>query len=115
MTKLPRRVLAILPHYARLAWTLRDDPSDDAPASGLSPAKIVDAAVMLADRGGLAGLTIRRLAQDLGFSAMAVYRHIESRDELLILIVDAALGEPTDAVTTAPSWQEGLRRWGEEL
>jgi AcrR family transcriptional regulator len=44
---------------------------------------VTDRALKLADAGGLDALTIRRLAQDLGVTPMALYWHFRSKEELL--------------------------------
>lgn len=62
-------------------------------ADGLSVERIVDAALALVDAEGLDALTVRRLADDLGTGSASLYRHVASRDELLVLLVDHVLGE----------------------
>src|SRR3546814_6350577 len=76
-----------------LLW--RDHP--DAPVRGsrgpqarVSTGTVVDAATRLADADGLAAVTIRRLASELEVSTMSVYTHVNSRDDLLVLMADAA-------------------------
>ena len=54
----------------------------------LSQARIVAAAVVVLDADGLAGLTMRRVARELGTGAMSLYRHVASRDDLLDLVLD---------------------------
>src|SRR4051794_1134523 len=49
---------------------------------------VLDTAVRLLDAEGVEALTMRRLAGELGVSAMAPYRHVGSRDELLMVLVD---------------------------
>jgi AcrR family transcriptional regulator len=49
--------------------------------------------VAVADSGGLAGLTIRSLATDLGVKPMSVYHHVANKEEILDGIVDAVFGE----------------------
>ncbi|MGH2873890.1 MAG: TetR/AcrR family transcriptional regulator [Solirubrobacteraceae bacterium] len=49
---------------------------------------VLDAAIGLLDAEGVQALTMRRLASELGVSAMAPYRHVGSKDELLIVLVD---------------------------
>lgn len=49
--------------------------------------------VALADADGVDALTMRRLAQRLGFKAMALYNHVAGKDELLALMVDAVAAE----------------------
>ena len=59
----------------------------------LSRARIVQAAIAIADDEGTTPLTMRLLARELGVSTMALYRHVRSRDELLLQMADAVLAE----------------------
>ncbi|MGW0499652.1 TetR/AcrR family transcriptional regulator [Streptomyces sp. NPDC003007] len=61
--------------------------------TSLSPERIAEAAVAIADAEGLDALTMRRLAVALGVAPMAVYRYVTGKDELLELMVDHAYGE----------------------
>ena len=103
-----------LPHYAKYAWKTGGKRRAE-PSTKLNTRKVVEGAVELADREGLENLTIRNLSNHLGVSAMAIYRHISSRDELLVLMMDACLGEPPGAIRTASDWQKALREWGRAL
>lgn len=60
---------------------------------GLSAQRIVRAAIELADAEGLDGLSMRKVAERLGFTTMSIYRHIPGRDQLIDLMLDAAQGE----------------------
>lgn len=60
------------------------------PRARRSPTEVVEHAVALADRSGLASVTIRSLGEALGLSAMSVYTHVNSRDDLLVLMADHA-------------------------
>ncbi len=62
-------------------------------ADGLTIERIVGAAVALVDADGLAALTVRRLADELRTGSASLYRHVASREELLVLMVDHVLGE----------------------
>ncbi|MCU1409637.1 MAG: tetracyclin repressor, C-terminal all-alpha domain protein [Rhodoglobus sp.] len=95
------------PSWAAAAWGQRSGQRTE----GLSTERIVAAAIELADREGLAGLSIRKLGQHLGAGTMAAYRHVQSREDLVILMVDVALGPPPADIRRAASWQEGLERW----
>lgn len=99
------------PSWAAAAWGLRAGHRTD----GLSTERIVAAAIELADREGLAGLSIRKLGQQLGAGTMAAYRHVESRDDLVVLMVDAALGPPPADIRAATTWQAGLERWASAM
>ncbi|WP_309113136.1 TetR/AcrR family transcriptional regulator C-terminal domain-containing protein [Saccharothrix sp.] len=84
---------------------------------GLSTDRVVVAAVEVADEEGLAGLSMRKVAERLGFTTMSLYRHVPSRDHLVDLMRDAVLGEPTSDDPDAP-WRQRLEtavRQGWEL
>jgi AcrR family transcriptional regulator len=49
---------------------------------------VLDTAIRLLDAEGVEALTMRRLASELGVSAMTPYRHIGSKDELLMVLID---------------------------
>ncbi|MFC5819353.1 TetR/AcrR family transcriptional regulator [Nonomuraea harbinensis] len=80
-----------------LLW--RDAGGD--PRQGLSVDAIVRAGIEVADAEGLSGLSMRKVAERLGFTTMSLYRHVPSRDHLVDLMRDTAIGEPPD--TSAPS------------
>lgn len=66
-------------------------PSDSvqrAPRNTINRDILVKKAMEIADELGLAGFSIRVLAESLGVKPMAVYTHVKNKDELLTLIVD---------------------------
>lgn len=65
----------------------------------------------LADRDGLPGATLPKIAKELGVSPMSLYRHVGSKDELLVLMRDLALGAPPEVETAPDRWRAGLRQW----
>ncbi|MFF4098820.1 TetR/AcrR family transcriptional regulator C-terminal domain-containing protein [Streptomyces sp. NPDC001903] len=71
-------------------------------------ARIVRAAVEIADAEGLAGLTMRRLGAELGVSAMSLYRHVSGKEQLVALMADAAFGEQALPERPPPHWRDGL-------
>ncbi|GAA1680032.1 TetR/AcrR family transcriptional regulator [Glycomyces endophyticus] len=75
---------------------------------------VVDAAVALADREGLAAATLPRVAESLGVTKMSLYRHVGSKDELLDLMRDAANGPVPDSLAGTGPWRERLRLWATE-
>lgn len=77
---------------------------------GLSRAQIVEAAIAVADVDGLGAVSMGKVAARLGFTAMSLYRHVHSKDELILLMQDAAVGTPPEADTTG-GWRPQLERW----
>jgi TetR/AcrR family tetracycline transcriptional repressor len=87
------------PSPARRAW------------GSLSQAEIVAAALDIARSEGMAALTIRRLASELGASRMALYRHVADKEALVDLVLNAIAEHdvvPPD-IEDGP-WQDRLRR-----
>jgi len=54
---------------------------------------IVDAALRLLDRDGLDGVSMRRVADELGTGAASLYAHVANKEELLDLVLDQVVGE----------------------
>jgi AcrR family transcriptional regulator len=114
-----------------------DDPAADAPA-GATPAvtapgvipspprlhrrrrpsrrtaltldAIVTAAIETLDEAGVAGLTMRRVAERLGAGAASLYAHVSGRDELLELVFDELVGQVPLPDPDPDRWREQLRR-----
>ncbi|MFJ2240370.1 TetR/AcrR family transcriptional regulator [Streptomyces sp. NPDC087859] len=59
----------------------------------LDQEQIVQAAIVLLDEGGIENLTMRRVGSRLGITGAALYWHIKSRHELLLLAVDSVWGQ----------------------
>ena len=59
----------------------------------LTKERILQAAVALADQGGVDSLSMRKVAQELGVVPMALYKHVANKDEMLDGMVDAVVGE----------------------
>ncbi|MET3429901.1 AcrR family transcriptional regulator [Actinoplanes tereljensis] len=59
----------------------------------LSAPRIVAAAIEIADRDGMPELSMRRIATALDVSTMSLYRHVPSREELILAMIDSVLGE----------------------
>jgi AcrR family transcriptional regulator len=73
----------------------------------LTPERVVDAAVTLADERGIEAVTMRRLAKALGVEAMSLYNHVASKDELLDAMADRVMAE-FDLSTTG-DWEADIR------
>jgi AcrR family transcriptional regulator len=70
---------------------------------------IVAAAIDLLDREGLAALSMRRLAEELGTGAASLYWHVGSKDGLLDLVLDQIIGEGQVPDPDPPRWREQLK------
>ena len=54
----------------------------------LTRERIIDAAVALADSGGIDELSMRKLGAGLGVEAMSLYNHVENKDDILDGMID---------------------------
>lgn len=85
------------------------------PRTPLTREAIVAAALRVLDRDGLDGLSMRRLAEELGTGAASLYWHVRNKDELLDLI-NERLTEDLQLPPPDPShWQEQLRDLGRRM
>ncbi|WP_246486796.1 TetR/AcrR family transcriptional regulator [Kribbella qitaiheensis] len=75
----------------------------------LSRERVLRSAVAIADAGGIAALTIRSLAEDLGVKPMSVYHHVAGKAEILDSIVDLVFAE-IDLPTPGGDWEAEIRR-----
>src|SRR6201992_2671800 len=75
----------------------------------LSRARVLQAAVTLADEAGLDGFSMRGLAQELGVVPMALYKHVANKEELLDGMVDIVFSE-MQAPSPGEDWRSGLQR-----
>jgi AcrR family transcriptional regulator len=98
-----------LPASFEAAWGVGRRPPRG-PKPGLSLDRIVDAAVRIATKEGLDAVSMSRVADELDAGTMALYRYVGSKDELLALMVDAALGPPP-AAPRRGGWRAGLSGW----
>jgi AcrR family transcriptional regulator len=80
-----------------------------APRLPLTPERIVEAAVAVADEGGLVAVSMRNVARALGVEAMSLYHHVANKDALL----DALADEPYASIelpSAADPWRPAMAR-----
>ncbi len=75
----------------------------------LSRDRVLEAAVAVADAGGVGALTIRSLADKLGVKPMSVYHYVANKDEILDAIVDLVFAE-IDLPEPGGDWRGEMRR-----
>jgi AcrR family transcriptional regulator len=94
---------------ADLLWGAKKQKSKG-PKPILSIEKIVEQAVRIADREGIAALSMNSLASALGVGTMSLYRYVPGKDELVALMIDTVIGPP-QATPSGKTWRQALRRW----
>ncbi|MFB9691332.1 GntR family transcriptional regulator [Amycolatopsis plumensis] len=82
---------------------------------GLTREQLVRTAIAIADTEGLGALSMRGVAARLGVAAMAPYRYVRGKDELVLLMADAAFGERGYPAKPSGDWRERLTLGGRTL
>ena len=75
----------------------------------LTRERVIRAAVELADREGLDGLTMRRLADELGAGAMSLYHYVPHKDDLITGMVDVVFDE-IELPPSGDDWKAAMRQ-----
>ncbi|MEU6508715.1 MULTISPECIES: TetR/AcrR family transcriptional regulator C-terminal domain-containing protein [unclassified Streptomyces] len=100
----PRTTLALL-------WGEQEKPTRG-PKPKLSPERIAAAAAELADAEGLDAVSMSRVAAGFGVSAMALYRYVPGKTELVALMVESVLADaPELAGVRDGDWRAAVRAW----
>ncbi|WP_067862704.1 TetR/AcrR family transcriptional regulator [Nocardia shimofusensis] len=98
-----------LPKPIALLWGLAQE-GERGPKRGLTLDQILDTAIALADAEGVPALSMSRIAKELGFTAMSLYRYVDSKQTLVTLVLDRVIGRPPE-IAAAGGWRAGLRAW----
>src|SRR3954453_11548233 len=93
-------------------WGGRTQPTRG-PKPALSLDGIADAAIAVADAEGLAAVSMQRVAADLGYTKMSLYRYLPGKAELVALMVERGMGDPP--VLSPDAWRESLAEWTRQL
>lgn len=65
----------------------------------------------IADAEGLAAISMQRIAAELNYTKMSLYRYVRSKAELLAVMTDLAIGDPPDLGPPEDGWRVRLDRW----
>ncbi|MGE8206872.1 TetR/AcrR family transcriptional regulator [Heyndrickxia sp. NPDC080065] len=104
------KIAETLPYGVALSWGLGKQPQRG-PKRELSLQQIVDAAIAIADKDGLAAVSMSKVAASLGFTPMSLYRYVPSKDDLLLLMQDAACDITIPPIRDGASWRENIREY----
>src|SRR5215211_3223403 len=104
----PARSMALL-------WRTPGPRTGPGPKQGLSVDAIVAAAIAVADTDGLAGLSMRAVAERLGVTAMALYTYVPGKEELVDLMYDGAHAELPVHYDLGKGWRAAVTSWASNL
>ena len=96
-----------LPPGLALAWGVQP-VQRRGPKPALSVDRIVATGIEFGDRQGFEAISLQKIAAHFGVSTNALYRYVRSKDELIVLVHDKAVGLPP----ALPSgWREAATAW----
>lgn len=98
-----------LPRYLASLWGRGDDAPRRGPKPTLTIHDIARAAVAIADEHGWEAVSMKAIAESLGMTTMSLYRYVESKDDVIDVMVDEAYG-PSHPMP-GETWQERIRNW----
>jgi AcrR family transcriptional regulator len=75
----------------------------------LTRERVLQTAVRRADEGGIASVSMRKLGQELGVEAMALYHHFANKDDLVDGMVDLVFGE-IELPPSSRDWRTAMRQ-----
>ena len=78
-------------------------------------ADVLTAAREILDEEGIGSLTMANVASRVGFTTMAVYRHVRNREDMLEGVLDLVLHEIADHSDPEASWLDGVESWMREV
>ncbi|MFE6050896.1 TetR/AcrR family transcriptional regulator [Kitasatospora sp. NPDC056446] len=93
-----------------LLWGEQERPTRG-PKPSLTPGRIAEAAVAIADAEGLDAVSMNKVAAEFGMSAMALYRYVPGKAELVELMVEAVLADAPDPTAAGPHWRPRIVAW----
>jgi AcrR family transcriptional regulator len=104
----PARSMALL-------WRTPGARTGPGPKPGLTVDAIMAAAIAVADTDGLAGLSMRAVAERLGVTAMALYTYVPGKDELVDLMYDGAHAGLPVRYDLGQGWRAAVTSWAADL
>ena len=96
-----------LPPGLALSWGVQP-VQRRGPKPGLSVEQIVDTGIAFGDSQGFEAISLQKIAAHLGVTTNAMYRYVRSKDELIVLVHDKALGAPPELPT---EWRAAATAW----
>jgi AcrR family transcriptional regulator len=102
------------PRYLQLLWGV-EQGGRRGPKPGRTIHDIGAAAVTVADRDGLDGVSMKSVAAELGLTTMSLYRYVDSKEQLYAVMLDTAYGVPDPALTARGGWRGRLERWARAI
>jgi AcrR family transcriptional regulator len=98
-----------LPRVLQLMWGV-EGPARPGPKPTLHISDIGAAGIKLADAAGLGAVSMAKVAAEVGFTTMSLYRYVDSKNDLYTVMIDEAFGVP-EPIDPALGWRAGITQW----
>ena len=100
-----------LPRVLQQLWGI-EGRSRPGPKPAFHISDIARAAIKLADAGGLPAVSMSKVAAELGFTTMSLYRYVDAKDDLYVVMLEHAFGEPP-VLDPRSNWRARITTWAE--
>ena len=100
-----------LPRVLQQLWGI-EGRARPGPKPAFHISDIARAAIKLADAGGLPAVSMSKVASELGFTTMSLYRYVDAKDDLYLVMLEEAFGPPPDLGPDG-GWRERITTWAE--
>jgi AcrR family transcriptional regulator len=84
------------------------------PKAALTLDQIADAAIAVADAEGLAAVSMQRVAAEVGYTKMSLYRYVPGKSGLVAVMLERGLGDPSGDLADG-TWRDQLTDWCREI
>lgn len=95
-----------------LLWGLRE-PASRGPKPTFTTGDIARAAVKVADGEGISAVSMQRVASELGYTKMSLYRYVTGKAELMAVMIEEAIGPPPDLAKVDGGWRRRAEAWAQ--
>ncbi|MYR05155.1 TetR family transcriptional regulator [Gordonia sp. SID5947] len=100
-----------IPRFLAQLWGREDPTPRRGPRPTLTVRDIGRAAVAIADERGADAVSMKAIATALGLTTMSLYRYVESKEDVVEVMVDTAFGPADPSWTSTGTWRERLTAW----
>lgn len=97
-----------------LLWGLRE-PASRGPKPTFTTGDIARAAVTVADSDGIFAVSMQRVASELGYTKMSLYRYVTGKAELVAVMIEEAIGPPPDLASIGGGWRRRAETWAQAM
>lgn len=100
-----------MPRYLSLLWGHDDPAPRRGPRPTLTVTDIGRAGVAVADEKGADALSMKAIADKLGMTTMSLYRYVDTKDDMIDIVFDTAIGHAGPAILDGADWRIRAQNW----